>query len=373
MKKIVGVLLLGAAACTPSGPLDTAAPRPGSVSQAPGSSPYSGLAAIEIPFANGPIGAAHVPQVYLKLHGAPPRPFGMDTGSTGIAVAAEHFTPGPGDIAGGPGQIIYNSSGRILGGTYYTTDVEIRSNVDTHVATARVQLLRVENISCRPNARDCRPDSNPRGVSFMGIGFDRDAAQGSTPGAPRNPFVNLTSLASGAPVSSVRPGYVVTRTAIHLGMTPDLTRGFALVKLTPKTGNPMDWNAAPLTVSVNGVTGSGTILVDTGIDYMFLSPPPGTALARGTRAPAGTRIEIYLPDKRTLQPASYAFTVGENRNPLQPVKVEIVQDAGVFVNTGRLFFEGFDYLYDAAGGYVGYGWNGRLNGDNGAVTPGIAQ
>jgi hypothetical protein len=54
-------------------------------------------------------------------------------------------------------------------------------------------------------------------------------------------------------------------------------------------------------------------------------------------------------------------------------KVEIVQDAGVFVNTGRLFFEGFDYLYDAAGGYVGYGWNGRLSGDNGAVTPGIAQ
>jgi hypothetical protein len=43
------------------------------------------------------------------------------------------------------------------------------------------------------------------------------------------------------------------------------------------------------------------------------------------------------------------------------------------VNTGRLFFEGFDYLYDAAGGYVGYGWNGRLSADNGAVTPGIAQ
>ena len=103
------------------------------------------------------------------------------------------------------------------------------------------------------------------------------------------------------------------------------------------------------------------------------APPAGTALARGTRAPAGTRIEIYLPDKRTPQPASYAFTVGESGNPLHPVRVEIVHDAGVFVNTGRLFFEGFDYLYDAAGGYVGYGWNGRLRGDNGAVTPGIAQ
>jgi hypothetical protein len=340
------------------------------VSQAAVARQYNGLAAIEIPYANGPIGAAHVPEVYLKLHGADPRPFGMDTGSTGIAVAAEHFTPGPGDVAGGPGQIVYNSSGRILGGTYYTTDVEIQSGPGTPAATARVQVLRVDNISCRPNARDCRPNANPRGVSFMGIGFDRDAAQGSTPGAPRNPFVNLTSLASGAPVGSVRPGYVVTQNAVYLGMTPDLVRNFAFVKLTPKAGG--DWNAAPLSVSVNGIAGGGTMLPDTGIDYMFLSPPPGTPLTRG-RVPAGTRIEIDLPDKRTPQPASYAFTVGENRNPMEPVKVEVVHDAGVFVNTGRMFYQGFDYLYDAAGGYVGYGWNGRLSGDNGGVTPGLAQ
>ena len=109
----------------------------------------------------------------------------------------------------------------------------------------------------------------------MGIGFDRDAAQGSTPGAPRNPFVNLTSLASGAPVSSVRPGYVITRTGVHLGMTPELTRDFAFVKLAPRTDTT--WSAAPLTVSVDGNTGSGTVLVDTGINYMFLSPPAGTA------------------------------------------------------------------------------------------------
>jgi len=96
-------------------------------------------------------------------------------------------------------------------------------------------------------------------------------------------------------------------------------------------------------------------------------------MSRGSRAPAGTRIEIYLPDKRTPQPASYAFTVGESGNPLHPVRVEIVHDAGVFVNTGRLFFEGFNYLYDAAGGYVGYAWNGRLGSSHGAVTPGLSE
>ena len=126
-----------------------------------------------------------------------------------------------------------------------------------------------------------------------------------------------------------------------------------------------------MAVSVDGVVGDGTILMDTGINYMFLSPPGGTPLEPGTRAPAGTRIAVYLPDRRNPQPAFYAFTVGERGNPLRPEKVEVVRDRGVFVNTGRMFLEGFDYLYDAAGGYVGYGWNGRLSGSQGGVTPGL--
>ena len=67
----------------------------------------------------------------------------------------------------------------------------------------------------------------------MGVGFARNAAQGTEAASPRNPFVSLVSLASGAPLASVRPGYVVTRTGVHLGMTPELTRGFAFVKLAP--------------------------------------------------------------------------------------------------------------------------------------------
>lgn len=40
---------------------------------------YEGLTSLEIPFANGPISAEHVPQVWLKLRGAEPRWFGLDT------------------------------------------------------------------------------------------------------------------------------------------------------------------------------------------------------------------------------------------------------------------------------------------------------
>jgi hypothetical protein len=128
-----------------------------------------------------------------------------------------------------------------------------------------------------------------------------------------------------------------------------------------------------MTVSVDGVAGDGTILMDTGINYMFLSPPEGTRLERGTRAPAGTKIAVYLPDRRDPQPAFYAFSVGERANPLRPERVEVVRDRGVFVNTGRMFLEGFDYLYDAAGGYVGYGWNRRLSSSQGGVIPGLSS
>ena len=195
------------------------------------SAQYRGLQTLDIPFANGPIAMDRVPQVWLKLRGSRPVRFGMDTGSTGIVVAAEHFTPGPSDIAEGPGRLIYNSSGRILNGERYTTEVKIQRDEYTPLATARVQVLRVSSITCLERARDCRPESNPRGVAFMGVGFDRTGAQGTEPGVPRNPFVSLVSLASGAPLSSVRPGYIVTREGVHLGMSAERTRGFAFIKL----------------------------------------------------------------------------------------------------------------------------------------------
>ena len=336
---------------------------------------YGGLQTLDIPFANGPIAMDRVPHVWLKLRGSRPVRFGMDTGSTGIVVAAEHFTPGPNDITEGPGRLIYNSSGRILNGERYTTEVEIQRDENTPVATARVQVLRVSSITCLERARDCRPENNPRGVAFMGVGFDRTGAQGTEPGVPRNPFVSLVSLASGAPLSSVRPGYIVTREGVHLGMSAERTRGFAFIKLASnpasRPGVP-EWSATPMAVSVDGVTGNGTVLVDTGINYMFLSPPDGTRLERGRRAPEGSRITVFMPDQRNPQPAYYGFTVGARGNPMHPERVEVVHDRGVFVNTGRMFLEGFDYLYDAAGGYVGFGWNGRLSGGYGGVTPGLS-
>ena len=336
------------------------------------SAQYRGLTVLDIPYANGPITVAHVPQVWMGLHGSEPRRFGMDTGSTGIVVSADHYRPGPNDTDDGPGELTYNSSGRVLQGQRHTTDVVIHRDPWTPLATARVQVLRVTHITCLERARNCRPEDAPRGVAFMGIGFARRSAQGTTDAAARNPFVNLVSLASGAPLASVRAGYRLTRDGAALGLSEDSTRGFAFVKLAPAgttaAGLPQ-WQAATLTVAADGAAGDGTLLMDTGINYMFLSPPEGSGLGRGRAAPPGTRVEIWLPNFRQPR-AHYAFTVGERLSPLEPERVEVVRDRGVFVNTGRQFLQGFDYLYDALGGHVGYRWTGRVSDAFGGVTPG---
>ena len=128
-----------------------------------------------------------------------------------------------------------------------------------------------------------------------------------------------------------------------------------------------------MAVSVDGVVGNGTVLVDTGINYMFLSPPDGTGLERGRRAPEGSRITVFMPDQRNPQPAYYGFTVGARGNPHASgtgrgrARPRRVREYRPHVPRG------FDYLYDAAGGYVGFGWNGRLSSGYGGVTPGLSD
>ncbi|HET9246200.1 MAG TPA: hypothetical protein VFO15_10380, partial [Xanthobacteraceae bacterium] len=55
------------------------------------------------------------------------------------------------------------------------------------------------------------------------------------------------------------------------------------------------------------------------------------------------------------------FTVGDDLNPLAPRKLNLVGGSRPpFVNTSLRFLNGFDYLYDAEGGFVGLRWTGRV-------------
>lgn len=286
--------------------------------------------------------------------------FTMDTGSTGIVVGSDYFNP-TGLTPQGTGSQSYSSSGVTYTGTYYDTKVRIfDADGTTLKATSTVRVLYVGD------------GDGLRDANYMGVGFNR--GNGADPATmipvSANPFLNVDGLNS--------KGYIITSTGVTLGVPASANSGFAMVKLVPNT---IDWNATSMTVSVNGGTaGSGTVLQDAGIDYMFITPPPGSGLHSGVLAPANTNIQIWFPGQDGAG-ASYQFDALNLANPctvaagvtpcnVTPVKVG---SSNINVNTGRQFFLGFDYLYDYDNGYVGYKWVGPAVGTNsGQSTPGVA-
>jgi outer membrane autotransporter protein len=303
----------------------------------------------------------------------------MDTGSTGIVVGSNHFNPA-GLTPVGTGSQNYSSSGVGYTGTYYNVAVDFYDAAGTtKVATSKVPVLYIG---------DQDPD-----LFYMGVGFDRTNADPGNPApvAPsHNPLLNLTWVKTGS-VDQVRKGYVIRNGELILGIPNGDTSPndkFTFVKLA-KNQAGTDWATTGMTVSVTpagGGAGSGptpgTILQDTGIGYMFLTPLPGSGMSTTQWAETGTQVDITFPGDF----ASYGFSAVHYKSPahgkpgncpstLDPattpcsVRPDTVSP-GTYVNTGREFFAGFDYLYDAANGYVGYYWTGNTTG--GSSTPGVA-
>ncbi|NDH60295.1 MAG: hypothetical protein EBY18_01310 [Alphaproteobacteria bacterium] len=371
---------------------------------------YGGYTSLPtIAFADGPMGTSTGASVYLSMTGSNPTKFVMDTGSTGIIVSPDNFKPGPNDLAVGTGSQFYSSSGLLSTGTFYETNVVINQTpapggTPTALATSKVTVLLVTNQTCTIPDRACTPTppgGTPSGIAYMGVGFDRGASSINPPAANNNtnPFINIVSIAPGvsASMNTLRQGYLITNSGVTLGLsnTTDINgnnpgSNFAVVKLTPNTpnsGQPAPaWQQAPMAITVGGVTGNGQILPDAGIGYSFLTPPPGFALAtfpcpnppgggNCITPSSGAQVQVFLPGQSTSQPASYSYTLtaGSSSNPLNPNNtVEVIPNGpSIFLNTGRQFFQGFDYLYDPIGGFVGYAWAGAA-GAIGQVTPGLS-
>lgn len=298
----------------------------------------------------------------------------MDTGSTGIVVGSNHFDP-TGLTPIGTGSQAYDSSGVAHTGTYYNVSVDLYDAAGTtKVATTQVPVLYVSGEA----AKD---------VLYMGVGFDRTNGASVNPvqmTPSHNPLLNLTWVKSGS-VDLVRKGYVIRNGELVLGIPNSDTspaNQFAFVKLG-KNPTGTDWGITSMTVTVTppgGGGGSGptpgTILQDTGIDYMYVTPLPDSGMNTHNWAKAGTRVDISFPGNF----ASYGISAVEHPSATCPtdlapsttpctVRPDNVA-SGTYVNTGREFFAGFDYLYDATNGYVGYYWTGNTTG--GTSSPGVA-
>lgn len=356
--------------------------------------PNYGSVSVNVPFVNAAAlsdAAQYVsPQIRIGFAGAhavdPTFSVTMDTGSVGIFAGINYFVPPPDGRNDpsfvGPGTETLTSSGVVIAGDWYKTEVDLYNGA-TIVASATVPVLSVTGVSCIPDARDCKvTDSSGANTHYFGVGFAGGAGQPQ--GTPdKNAFLNITNVVGSEALPS--PGYILTRAGAQIGLTSANAQGFALIKLEPvlapnstqwqvPPANPdllTDWQHTRGTITVNGKSGQGTILFDTGVTTGFLTPPlaatpstgtgPDGAECNGSSPPAcavtGTQVGVAFP-QASSPIASLNYTVGpgngpQTGNPISPRAVAIVPNAAPFLNTTVRFLQAFDYMYDAGNGFTG--------------------
>lgn len=334
----------------------------------------------------------------VSIGGGRPQWYTMDTGTTGIMVSAAAIPGYRVDSLKDPRGWEFLSSSKILWVGHWTQmEVTFLDSANAPVAVATVPVLAVDSeaiclqyaVSDGPtcSSPSPAPRTNPASglrpasplIRYMGVGFGRED-DGQSQGTPdKNPLLHITRI-GGVPVraESMRNGYIITEQGVHVGLTPGNTAGFVYTPLAPNSGITMDWGPPSMCVQVNGSRClSGGVLIDTGINTMYISTPvpvdtlrttdPSDCESVAALAP-GAQVTVRFPSD-TGQVAFYSFTVGDSANRLQPSLAMPARDAKVFVNTGRHFYRAFNVLYDAVGGYFGLRWIGS-NASYGGVTPG---
>lgn len=286
----------------------------------------------------------------------------MDTGSTGIVVAASSIPDVDSLRTLGPGTLSYSSSGRIMRGRWVVTAATVAGANGASITTRPLPVLAIDRIDCFQNARDCQPTDHPRHVAMIGIGFAREADHQAQSTPDKNPFLNLPGMGDGRQPGTMRRGYVVTREGVHVGLTAANTRGeYRYVKLA-KAADGGDWSPLPACIALDrGTSACGTALVDTGVSVMYLTVPPDRQAghidpASGQTLAPGTRVTIRMGTDGSARSPAYGFAAGDTGDPAAPARIVLVQgkQRPTFVNTSVHALNVFDYLFDADAGYVGF-------------------
>ena len=296
----------------------------------------------------------------------------IDTGSTGIAISASLLPSLAGYTPLGPGTINYDSSGASPSGTFYQLPVTLlggTSGGSPATGTTTVKVLVVTNDST---------------TKYFGIGNNRNNVYSGTinPSLSINQNValgNLTQVSAVGmnPLLNVskngttalpHQGYVVMNDRIVVGLTT-ANNGYSFVQLTPDAANgPNLWNGIPVSLTVGSNAGTGTILHDTGIPYAFLVPFGETnqtvSVAMPGASPTGAFYDFVITRGTKTTPCATPASA-----TMTPCHVEASTSSTPFLNTGRQFFAGLNYLFDPVNGFVGYALSDSGLTTSATVTP----
>jgi hypothetical protein len=278
--------------------------------------------------------------VRAAVGGGPPHLFEVDTGSVGILVPRKAL--GPDFQTFDPSKDIdfgYVSSGKRYKGQWVRLSVVVGVpqgwNGSGDYPTAKVEVFAVDD-----------PPTFDGGM--FGIGF---AIGGKADGGPeRNPLLHVTYQGA-----SIAPGYTLTLQGIELGLGKASSAGFAVVPLQRNAAGT-DWKQPTGNLDLPGFTASLPVLMDTGIADMLLWLAPAKRPSQWSRVatlPAGVSVSISMPVDSSSPPAlQYSFVTGAANQPMAPTAVRWRDGTGI--NTGRNVMAGFDYLFDAADGRLGF-------------------
>lgn len=179
----------------------------------------------------------------------------------------------------------------------------------------------------------------------------------------KNPFLNIISIDHTPVEAHFRPGYIITKEGISIGLTEENMKDMRFVQLPMINStiprNLFDWGAVPACISIDGEDCViGTVLLDTGLNQSYITVPVDTSftvvpnstyLADGEEVNVGFGVEVPI--------ARDDFVVGkEIEKGVTPTYVSVTRnDARVpYVNTGRHVYRKWEVAFDAVAGRVGF-------------------
>jgi hypothetical protein len=285
----------------------------------------------------------------VSIAGGPRTQMQVDTGSMGLLIDAPYIAGADRSQLVGPGQAgqeTLEPSNVTLKGNYYLAPVTLYGGGKTIGTTVPMEVLVVSQ-ACVKNV--CKPDT---GSHYLGVGFGRPTPAPTT-GYLKSPLQNVLLQLSAIVRGTMHPGYILANDSLTVGIDRTNAAGYAFTSLAPFPGRTGDWQTPPGCIGFNGGKFQcGTMLLDVGIDTMFVSAPtPGPV----------NEISIAAPD--TTNPSlaySFAYPVEPGATPPAPnprASVPIVfqkPGAAPSFNTGRGPLAIRSYLFDSACGRTGF-------------------
>ncbi|GKT65628.1 outer membrane autotransporter barrel protein [Colletotrichum tofieldiae] len=312
---------------------------------------------------------------------------GMDTGSTGVMIGGGllGFSDTTQFDKSHPGNEYLSSSGRLWQGywidanlTFYSAADE-RANRQEIIATVPVMVVTEASI-CRAwktqgscsEAQKSNITMWPKDIHYIGVGFGRGSSEQPDALPDKVPLIHITQIGQNK-VKGIHQGYIITKDGVEVGLTSDNAERFSKTRLELRPGsNDTDWQMVKMAIKINDSPWNyGHALFDTGIPqayvavYKEVSSRANTTMSTFIKThpkvlASKNKVVVSVPDDKNPI-ATYTVTVQGDGMPdpatMQPsgfvMEAEPSKEKGPYINTGRMFYNGFEAMFDSECGWFG--------------------